>query len=136
MKNKTILLLFLSTLLLAGCAETTRLVTDTVTAGGGALLGDKLSHGNPYITAASGGAGLLVGEGLNYANNSNAKKAYSTGFDKGRSDAVKQQYWLMVNQQKAVEDSEHASLYEIPIPEQEIDGVILKPTTKILRIEE
>ena len=45
----------------------------------------------------------------------------------------------MVNQQKATEGHEfddHISLYEIPVPEQQIDGVILKPTTKILRIQE
>ena len=45
----------------------------------------------------------------------------------------------MVNQQKAEEGKsldENISLFEIPVPEQRIDGVILKPTTKILRIEE
>ena len=31
---------------------------------------------------------------------------------------------------------ENISLYDIPVPEQRIDGVILKPTTKVLRIEE
>jgi len=137
MKIKTILLLLLPNLFLAGCAETTRLVTDTVATGGGALLANKLSKGNPVITAVGGGAGLLLGEGLNYANDGNAKKAYATGFDKGRSDAVKQQYWMMVDQQKTTEGSdEHTSLYDIPVPEQQIDGVILKPTTKVLRIEE
>ncbi|HWC58173.1 MAG TPA: hypothetical protein VHC44_00660 [Verrucomicrobiae bacterium] len=137
MKTKAILLLLTSTLLLAGCAETTRLVTDTVATGGSALLANKLSKGNPAITAVGGGAGLLLGEGLNYANESNAKKAYATGFDKGRSDAAKQQYWMMVDLQKATGGSgEHTSFYDIPVPEQQIDGVILKPTTKVLRIEE
>ena len=51
---------------------------------------------------------------------------------------MKQQYWVMVNQQKATEgqEKEHFSLYDIPVPEQQIDGVILKPTVKTLRIEE
>jgi hypothetical protein len=31
---------------------------------------------------------------------------------------------------------QHISLYEIPVPEQQVDGVTLKPTTKLLRIEE
>jgi hypothetical protein len=125
-------------MLLTGCEGTTRVVTDTATAGAGALAANELSHGNPLITAAGGAVGLAVGEVLNYANNSNAKKAYASGFDKGRSDAVKQQYWVMVNQQKAEghEFDEHISLYDLPVPEQQIDGVILKPTTKTLRIEE
>lgn len=137
---KTICFTFLAITLFSGCAGTSRLVTDTVAAGGGALLGDKLSHGNPLMTAAGGAAGLLVGEGLHSANDQLNKKAYATGFDLGRSDAVKQQYWMMVNNQKDGggngDSNAHISLYEIPVPEQRVDGVILKPTTKILRIEE
>ena len=114
-------------------------MTDTLAAGIGAVAGNKLSNGDPLITAAGAAGGVLLGETLNYANDSHAKKAYEQGLDKGRSDAVKQQYWVMVNQQKAAEGQsfdEHISLFEIPVPEQQIGGVILKPTTKILRIEE
>ena len=139
MRTKTISVLLIATMLLAGCAGTTRVVTDTVAAGGGAFAGNELGKGNPLITAAGAGAGVLLGETLNYANDNNAKKAYATGFDKGRSDAVKQQYWVMINQQKAAEGHEFdepISLYDIPVPEQQIDGVILKPTIKTLRIEE
>jgi hypothetical protein len=139
MRIITISLLLTTCMLLAACEGTTRVVTDAATTGAGALAANELSHGNPLITAAGGAGGLLVGEALNYANDSNAKKAYASGFDKGRSDAVKQQYWVMVNQQKAAEGhefDEHISLYDLPVPEQQIDGVILKPTVKTLRIEE
>ena len=139
MKIGTSLLLVILPVVLSGCAGTTRVVGDTVAAGIGAFAGDKLGKGNPLFTAAGAGAGLLLGEGLNYANDSHAKKAYAEGFDKGRSDAVKQQYWVLINQQKAEEGKafeENISLFEIPVPEQRIDGVILKPTTKVLRIEE
>ena len=139
MKATTPLVLILALYLLSGCAETTRVLTDTAGAGVGAIAGNKLGKGNPLLTAAGAGAGVLLGETLNYANNNHARKAYAEGFDKGRSDAVKQQYWLMVSQQKAEEGrslDENISLFEIPVPEQRIDGVILKPTTKILRIEE
>jgi hypothetical protein len=139
MKIGTSLLLIILPMLLAGCAGTTRVVTDTVAAGVGAFAGDKLGKGSPLVTVAGAGAGVLLGEALNYANDSHGKKAYAEGFNKGRSDAVKQQYWVMVNQQKAEESKafdENISLFEIPVPEQRIDGVILKPTTKVLRIEE
>ena len=139
MKIGTSLLLIVLSVVLSGCAGTTRVVGDTVAAGVGAFAGDKLGKSNPLITAAGAGAGILLGEAVNYANDSNAKKAYAEGFDKGRSDAVKQQYWVLINQQKAEEGKafdENISLFEIPVPEQRIDGVILKPTTKILRIEE
>ena len=139
MKTGTSLLFLMLQALLAGCAGSSRVVTDTLGAGVGAFVGNKLSKGDPLITAAGAGAGVLLGETLNYANDSHAKKAFAEGFDKGRSDAVKQQYWVMVNQQKAEEGKafdENISLFDIPVPEQRIDGVILKPTTKVLRIEE
>ena len=139
MKIGKSLLLILALALLPGCAGTTRVLTDTVAAGVGGYAGSKLGKGDPLITAAGAGAGVLLGETLNFANDNHARKAYAEGFDKGRSDAVKQQYWVMVNQQKAEEGKsldENISLFEIPVPEQRIDGVILKPTTKILRIEE
>ena len=82
---------------------------------------------------------MLLGEAFNYGKDKRSKKAFAEGFDQGRSDAAKQQYWIMVNRQKAEEGKafeENISLFDIPIPEQRIDGVILKPTTKTLRIEE
>ncbi|MEO8352273.1 MAG: hypothetical protein ABI680_11125 [Chthoniobacteraceae bacterium] len=125
--------------LLSGCAGTTRVVTDTLSAGVGGGAANLLTKGNPIATAAGAAGGVLLGETLNYASANNANKARLEGYNKGRSDAVKQQYWVQVNQQKAAEDhafDENISLFDIPIPEQRIDGVILKPTTKILRIEE
>jgi hypothetical protein len=105
--------------------------------GGGAA--NLLSKGNPIVTAAGAAGGVLLGETLNYANENNANKARLEGYNKGRSDAVKQQYWIRFNQQEAAEGQsfdENISLFDIPIAEQLIDGVILKPTTKTLRIEE
>jgi hypothetical protein len=125
--------------LLSGCAGTTRVVTDTLAAGVGGGAANLLSKGNPIVTAAGAAGGVLLGETLNYANENNANKARLESYNKGRSDAVKQQYWVQVNQQKAAEGQsfdENISLLDIPIPEQRIDGVILNPTTKTLRIEE
>ena len=79
----------------------------------------------------------MLGEGLHAANDKLNEQSYTTGYDKGRSDAVKQQYWLYVSMQKSKADSEgHVRLYEVHLPEQVIDGVIFKPTTEFLRIEE
>lgn len=125
--------------LLTGCAGTTRVVTDTLAAGVGGGAANVLSKGNPIVTAAGAAGGVLLGETLNYASENNANKARLEGYNKGRSDAVKQQYWVQVNQQKTADGEafdENISLFDIPIPEQRIDGVILKPTTRTLRIEE
>ena len=49
---------------------------------------------------------------------------------------MKQQYWLYVDLQRVRNRADRVRLYEVRLPEQEIDGVIFKPTTKYLRIEE
>jgi hypothetical protein len=122
---------------LSGCAGATRVATATLGAGLGGAAGNVLSDGDPLLTAAGAAGGVLLSETLNYASDSRAKKAALEGYNKGRSDAVKQQYWIMENQQRAALNiTEEISLYDIPLPEQEIDGVILNPRTATLRIQE
>ena len=123
--------------LLTGCAGATRLATNALGAGIGGVAGNVLSDGDPLITGAGAVGGLLLGETLNYAHDANAGKVALEAYNKGRSDAVKQQYWIMENQQRGMLDSgESISLYDIPLPEQEIDGAILNPRIATLRIQE
>ena len=78
----------------------------------------------------------MLSEGGFYLAGKASDNAYTTGYEKGRSDAVRQQYWIQVHQQQQQGTlPENVSLYAIPIPEQNIDGAILNPTTKYLRIE-
>ena len=137
MKTHPLVALALIPLLLTGCAAS-RHISDLAMGAGGAALGSEFSHGNVAITAAGAAGGVLVSEGLQYASQKQAGNAYTAGYEKGRSDAVKQQYWILVNQQKekAEPNQENVRYYEIPVPEQTIDGTILNPTTKLLRIEE
>jgi hypothetical protein len=130
-------LLFLIPVLLCGCAATRPISDVALGAGGGAIASD-LSHGNVGITAAGAAGGVALSEGAFYLSGRQAQEAYVTGYDKGRSDAVKQQYWLYIDQQKlqAGQLDGGIRLYQIQIPEQKIDGVVLEPTTKLLRIEE
>lgn len=121
--------------LLAGCAAT-RPIGDTVLGAGGAYLGHELSDGNPIATAAGAAGGVLLSEGMHYLARKETQKAYAAGYDKGKSDAVKQQYWLYVAQQRQRNRVSNVRLYPVQLPEQRIDGVTFKPTTKYLRIEE
>ena len=123
--------------LFTGCAALTRPVTDVALGAGGAALGGELSHNNPVAIVGGAAGGALLGEGLHYANSRQNDQSYRTGYDKGRSDAVKQQYWLYVSLQQAkAGDEGRVRLYPVHLPEQVIDGVIFKPTTENLRIEE
>ena len=121
--------------LFAGCAAT-RPISDTAFGAGGAYLGHELSNGDPLATAAGAAGGVIVSETLHYAAKKQAEKAYATGYDKGKSDAVKQQYWLYVSMQKQRNQVSSVRLYPVQLPEQRIDGVTFQPSTKHLRIEE
>ncbi len=141
MKNK-ITYLMLTTLLaalvvglFAGCSAT-RPFGDVALGAGGAYLGHELSNSDPIATAAGAAGGVILNEGLHYAARKHVEKAYATGYDKGKSDAVKQQYWLYVSMQKQCNQIGSIRLYPVQLPEQRIDGVTFQPSTKYLRIEE
>jgi len=141
MKNTMIIYIYRTALaalvagLLSGCAAM-RPIGDVALGGGGAYLGNDLSHGNPLATAAGAAGGVIVNEGLNFAAKTQSDKAYAAGYDKGKSDAVKQQYWLYVAMQQPRNRAGSVRLYPVQLPEQCIDGVTFQPTTKLLRIEE
>ena len=123
--------------LFTGCAAVTRPVTDVALGAGGAALGGELSHNNPVAIVGGAAGGALLSEGLHYTNSKQNGQSYQTGYDKGRSDAVKQQYWLFVAMQQAkAGDEGRVRLYQVHLPEQTIDGVVFKPTTQFLRIEQ
>ena len=134
--NASKLLLFsLVAGLFAGCAAT-RPISDVALGAGGAYIGHELSDGDPLITAAGAAGGVIISEGLHYAAKKQAEKAYANGYDKGKSDAVKQQYWLYVSMQKQRNQVGNVRLYPVQLPEQRIDGVTFRSSTKYLRIEE
>lgn len=138
MKNSKIMILVFipaAVLLLSGCAAS-RPITDTALGAGGAYAGYELSGGSPVGAVAGAAGGVLLSEGGQYLARKEQSKSYQTGYEKGRSDAVKQQYWLQVKQQQTPPVDPSVRLYPIPVPEQTIDGAVLNPTTKYLRIEE
>src|SRR5687768_3013134 len=129
------LLSSLGVMLTTGCSST-RAISDMALGAGGAFLGHELSDGSPLATAGGAAAGVLISEGLHYAAKKETQKAFAAGYDKGKSDAVKQQYWLYVSLQHQQHRPSSVRLYPVPLPEQRIDGVIFQPTTKYIRIEE
>ena len=140
MKIKPLVIATMLALLFTGCAGTspTRLVGDTIGAAGGALLGNTIGKKNPLATAAGAGAGLLLSESLQAGSAAAAKKSYAAGYEKGRSDSAKQQYQTLIEQQRqpASGAEQPATLFDIPLPEREVGGAILTPSTRTLRIQE
>lgn len=129
------LLLFIFPILLGGCATDSLYTAGG--AGGAAALGGIVSKGDPLITGASAIEGALA-TGLIQDQVTHAKDAArSDGYQKGRSDAVKQQYWIIQNQQKEV-PQETSRVEYIPITTGGVnaDGIKTVPTTQYIRVEE
>ena len=122
--------------IICGCAGLQRPLTDTALAAGGAYAGHKLSDGNPLATAGGAGAGVMLGEGFNAWKMSSEKKAYNEGFVLGRATGVKSLYWNLQDQQRTKAAADSFRLYEVTIPEHWEDGTLVKPTTRVLRIQE
>ena len=133
-------LTLLTCVLLDGCAgvSPTRIIGNTIGVAGGALLGNKVGKNNSLATAAGAGTGLLLSESLHAGSTHAADKSYAAGYEKGRSDSAKQQYHTLIEQQRqpAAGADEPATLFDIPLPEREVGGAILKPSTRTLRIQE
>ena len=141
MKNATLLLSLLVSAMLTSCAgvSPTRIIGNTVAAAGGAFIGNKLSNGNPLITTAAAGGGVLLSESLQAQSNASSRKSYDAGYDKARSDSAKQQYQVLNDRQRLgpqLDDRTNVRLLEVPLPERQENGVILAPSTATIRIQE
>jgi len=141
MKNATLLPSLLVSALLTSCAgvSPTRIIGNTVAAASGAFIGNKLSNGNPLITTAAAGGGVLLSESLQAQSNASSRKSYDAGYDKARSDSAKQQYQVLNDRQRLgpqLDDRTNVRLLEVPLPERQENGVILAPSTATLRIQE
>ena len=141
MKNATLLLSVLISAMLTSCAgvSPTRIIGNTVAAASGAFIGNKLSNGNPLITTAAAGGGVLLSESLQAQSNASSRKSYDAGYDKARSDSAKQQYQVLNDRQRLgpqLDDRTNVRLLEVPLPERQENGVILAPSTATIRIQE
>ena len=121
---------------LMGCAGLERPIGDAALGGAGAYLGHHLSGGSPTVAAAGAVGGVVLGEGLHAWKSSATKKAYAEGYTQGRANGVKQLYWSLQEQQRGVPAAQSSRLYDVTIPEHWEDGVFVKPTQRMIRIQE
>jgi hypothetical protein len=98
--------------------------------------GDQPRHQGDHRTPSSVTRTDATGGSEGKSTDDHAAQAFATGYDKGKSDAVKQQYWLYISMQKQRDQVGSVRLYPVQLPEQRIDGVTFQPSTKLLRIEE
>lgn len=139
----SLLLLALVLLFSPGCAtagaesagRTRDFATTAATTAGGAYIGAKEGNGKAKNAAVGAAAGFVVGEAINYFNNKAQREAYLAGYEKGQSNAVKQQYWVARdNQRPALDDGYEESYYEIDVPQTDREGVRREPTKRVIRV--
>ena len=125
-------------LVFAGCSTGAGgVASDVGLAGAGGVLGYKLSDANAGVAAAGAAAGYVVSKVAQAEYKSAAQKAEKAGYDRAMNQAVKQQYWIMQNQQKSLPvDDERPRLVPVVMPETNINGVIQKAHVEYLRLEQ
>ena len=109
--------------------------TTAATTAAGAYIGAKEGDGKAKNAAVGAAVGLVAGETINFFNNKAQREAYLAGYEKGQSNAVKQQYWVARdNQRPSLDDGYDEAYYEISVPPSERDGVRREPTKRVIRV--
>jgi len=123
-----------STMSGGSASSTQSFLTTAATTSAGAYIGAK--QGKPVDAVIGAAAGYTVGEAIDYLSNKSKREAYLAGYEKGQSNAVKQQYWIARDNQRPRpnDDGYQESLYEIPIPASDQNGVQREATTRVIRV--
>jgi hypothetical protein len=138
-----LLLMLMVVLFMPGCAtagadsagRTRNFATTAATTAGGAYIGAREGDGKAKNAAVGAAAGFVVGETINYFNNKAQREAFLAGYEKGQSNAVKQQYWIARdNQRPSLDDGYEETYYEIDVPQTDRDGVRREPTKRVIRV--
>lgn len=125
-------------LVLAGCATGAGgVASDVALSGAGGVVGYKVSGGKIGGAAIGAATGYIASKVAQSAFKSSTQDAEKAGYDRAMNQAVKQQYWIMQNQQKSLPPDNELSprLMPVMIPESNINGVIQNAHVEYLRIE-
>lgn len=131
------LLLSLVPLVFAGCASGVGgAASDLALAGAGGVVGYKVSGdkvGGAAIGAATGYVASKIAQAAVKHSNDSAEQ---DGYDRALNQAVKQQYWIIQNQQRTMQpaDAKDPRLVPVVIPEGRVDGAIIESHVEYLNV--
>jgi hypothetical protein len=106
-------------------------------AGAGGVVGYQVSD-KKIGGAAAGAAVGYIGSRIAQSQVQTAlQEAEQRGYDRALNQAVKQQYWIIQNQQRSRETppQSEARLTSVVLPETKINGVVQNAHVEYLRIE-
>lgn len=98
--------------------------------------GDFLNDNAGLITGAV--AGYAAGAISDSFAKNEVRQRYLDGYNKGRSDAIKELYWVKRDAERPSEDSSiQRRYYEVPVPEHvTTDGVLVEPKKVVIEVVE
>lgn len=134
--NITLSLLSIAALLLVtGCGTLGSSATDVALTGAGGYIGYESSGKKIGGAAIGAGAGYVASKIIQNEFTKQLNDAEKHGYDRAMNQAVKQQYWIIQNQQKRDDDTGgDARLVTVQIPESTTaDGTVLQSTTAVIR---
>jgi len=107
---------------------------------GGGGIGYFAGGDDPAESAAIGAvAGLGLGTVAQISRNKKNQKFYTTGYEKGRSDAIKTLYWAQRNAEREEEEETPVEYryYEVPVPAYVTsDGVAIDSHRRVIEVVE
>lgn len=129
--------LVVSALALSGCSTVGGPAADLGLAGAGGVAGYHLSDGKVGGAAVGAAVGYVGSRIAQSEIKRGENEAERRGYDRAMNQAVKQQYWLIQNQQRSREDAaeSEARLMPVVIPETNINGIIQKAHVEYLRVQ-
>ena len=122
---------------LSGCSTAGGAASDLGLAGAGGVAGYELSGGKVGGAAIGAATGYVVSKVAQSEVKKALTEAEQRGFDRAMNQAVKQQYWIIQNQQRSFDTAQEnpARLVPVELPETTVNGVILNPSVEYLRVE-
>jgi hypothetical protein len=130
--------MLLSAILLAsGCTMVGQTAADLGLAGAGGVAGYHLSNKKVGGAVAGAAVGYVASKITQHQMQQALDEAEKRGFDRALNQAVKQQYWIIQNQQRSREDAApepDARLVPIVIPPAKVDGVQQNTRVEYLRL--
>ena len=122
---------------LAGCSTAGRVAADIGLAGAGGVAGYQVSNGKMGGAVAGATVGYLASKVVHSKVEQAQTEAEQRGYDRALNQAVKQQYWIIQEQQRSRETSDEspARLVPVVVPETKINGVVQNAHVEYLRVQ-
>jgi hypothetical protein len=122
---------------MTGCSTVGSAAADLGLAGAGGVAGYHLSGEKVGGAAAGAAVGYLASRITQSEVQKTIQAAEQRGYDRALNQAVKQQYWIIQNQQRSREPADSSSVRFMPVqlPETNVNGVIHNPTVAYVPID-